>query len=65
MFVNAKDSPAQLLHHSELFRERFHAFVAAEAVFDTRAAKDLRAAKHRFESYQKPVGRCAWCPVLS
>lgn len=54
MFILGKKSPARLLQNSEVFKERFsrHAFAN-----NGMKVKDLRAAKHRHESIQKPRGR--------
>jgi hypothetical protein len=53
-FTYAKRSPAQLLQNSEVFKERFSAHVRNTSGM---RCKDLRSAKHRHESIQKPRGR--------
>lgn len=50
-------SMAQRIRNSHVFSERFRANIAQTSTFDGGRIKDLRAAKHRFESYQKPMGR--------
>eukprot|EP00959_Pyramimonas_sp_CCMP1952_P463933 9485747-Pyramimonas_sp.AAC.1 len=53
-----KRSIAQLIQHSRIFAERFMANnTSMEAKHGGVRIKNLRAAKHRFESYQKPLGR--------
>ena len=51
-----RGSPAQLMHHSEDLRDRFSSICKRRQPQGTRV-RDLRAAKHRFESLQKPLGR--------
>ena len=48
--ASGRGSPAQIIQHSEDLRSAFR------LLLDTRE-RNLRAAKHRFESYQRPLGR--------
>lgn len=57
MFARGKDSPAQMLHHSVELRERFANICREFRPQDRRGITNLRAAKHRFESFQKPLSR--------
>lgn len=53
----------QLISHSPMFKAKFAAAVAAEDLFKgCQPARDLRSAKHRHESLQKPTGRGVWLP---
>lgn len=57
--VLGKGSMAQLIQHSDLFRNRYRRhtqMIENNPVFKARL-KSLSAAKHRFDSLQKPFGR--------
>lgn len=56
MMARGRDSPAQMLHHSHDLRCMFKE-ICSELQPNQRALTNLRAAKHRFESFQKPLGR--------
>ena len=60
LFVHDKNSPAQLIHHSmelrHLYRESCQSSTQDAAV--TTVFKDMRAAKHRIETYVRPLSRC-------
>ena len=57
-YYQGRKSIAQLIQHSRVFAERFLANNSRmEAKHGGSRIKNLRAAKHRFESYQKPLGR--------
>ena len=66
--ILGKHSIAQLIQHSLIFRERYARHVKQMQKSPIRDAriKSLRAAKHRFESFQQPFGRCilTWEAVL-
>ena len=51
-----KSSPAQMVHHSPDLRAELRR-ICHERRGNTLETGNLRAAKHRFESYQKPLGR--------
>ncbi|CAL1145168.1 unnamed protein product [Cladocopium goreaui] len=53
-YVTGGQSPAQLLQFRPYFAKRFGHFVKSNNGW---SCKNLRAAKHRFESLQKPLGR--------
>ncbi len=52
----APGSPAQMVQHSPDFRNMLKRIVS-EHQTETRAMSSLRAAKHRFESFAKPLSR--------
>ena len=58
-FVTAQSSIAQRIQHSEIFSERFRSNVEKvnSEIGMLGKIKDLRAAKHRHESLQTPLGR--------
>eukprot|EP00959_Pyramimonas_sp_CCMP1952_P252475 5275216-Pyramimonas_sp.AAC.1 len=51
-----RSSPAQMIQHSEDLRSELRT-IMREKDPRCREAGNLRAAKHRFESFQKPLGR--------
>ena len=53
--ASARGSPAQLIHWSPEMRIKFRSIVQQH--FPGMRVSNLRAAKHRFESYQKPLAR--------
>ena len=58
--VGSRGSPAQIIQHSDDVRSIFRLMLASAALQVGRKApreRNLRAAKHRFESYQRPLGR--------
>ena len=58
MFVSGKGSISQMIQHSAELRRVFCEFVKETVLFSNASTIDnLRAAKHRFESLQKPMGR--------
>jgi hypothetical protein len=59
-FVTKKTSIAQRIQNSHVFCERFRANMATveSCIVQSGRIKNLRAAKHRHESLQKPLGRC-------
>ena len=60
MFAQGHGSMARLIQHSHDLRRVFQGYItnesAASAVVET-ACSNMRAAKHRFESFAKPLGR--------
>ena len=55
IFFRGRGSPAQLIQRSPELRREFLPFIAS---FGTSAKiRNMRAAKHRFESWSKPAGR--------
>ena len=55
MMAMGKDSPAQMIQRSEDMRSAFNGILKIR--LPCAKVKNLRAAKHRFESFQKPLGR--------
>ena len=58
--VGSRGSPAQIIQHSDDVRSMFRMMLSEAAVRVGQKApkeRNLRAAKHRFESYQRPLGR--------
>ena len=55
MMASGRNSPAQIIQRSDDIKSAFNLIL--EASDPTSTIKNLRAAKHRFESYQKPLGR--------
>ena len=55
-------SIVQKIWHSHMFTTWFEQHATA---LDGRRVRNLRAAKHRFESYSKPLGRLIlWLPAV-
>ena len=67
MFITLRSSIAQRIQHSQVFAERFRSnieLVDSEVGMVGRIG-NLRAAKHRHESQQKPLGRSVlYCKAL-
>ena len=58
MFATGRTSPARMVQHSMEARRVFPGFVHTSAHREVKKAiTNLRAAGHRFESLQKPLGR--------
>lgn len=57
-FVRGSDSISQVIQHSVEFQRCFKEHVVQNNVGMKTAVHNLRAAKHRFESFQRPLGRC-------
>ena len=56
--VRAKDSFPQMLHHSRPFRNVYEKHLQqATGGLGSRSSSHLAAAKHRFESIARPLGR--------
>jgi len=55
-FLN-RESMAQRIQHSRIFSERFAKNIQKTEAKYGKRIKDMRARKHRFESFQKPQGR--------
>lgn len=55
MMFRSRGAPAQLIHHSPELRREFKAFLLDRCASST--ITNMRAAKHRFESWAKPAGR--------
>ena len=59
-FAGKRGSPAQLIHWSPELRGQFKTCVRRNCGLEGVRVTNLRAAKHRFESLQKPMGRACW-----
>ena len=59
MFAGGRGSLSQMIQHSDDLRRIFKNFIkeSASSAVVTSQVDNLRAAKHRFESLQKPMGR--------
>ena len=60
-------SMCQLIANSHVLRAKFHAHAQSqlESPVDGRRIRDLQAAKHRFQSTQRPLSRCVlWLDAL-
>jgi hypothetical protein len=57
MFAFGPQSPAQLIHRSPDLRADFGKILKTMEPDNKKYVSNLRAAKHRFESLQKPLGR--------
>ena len=55
MIASGPDCPAQMIQRSEDIKSQF--LLILEAHDPSNKTQNLRAAKHRFESFQKPLGR--------
>ena len=55
--ARGKGSPAQMLRHSQELRDIFAGICNNMGPNNQTQVTNLRAAKHRFESYQRPLGR--------
>ena len=56
-FVGSKDAICQLIQHSEVFQGMFRRNIERTMQDNAGVLRNLSAAKHRFESFQKPLGR--------
>ena len=58
--VFAKNSPTRLIQHSEVFSEWFgnHIQMVSRKVTDSKRIRNMQLAKQRFDSTQRPLGRC-------
>jgi hypothetical protein len=56
-FALSKTSPAQMIQHSPDLRAELKRICRMRMPSNSREQGNLRAAKHRFESFQKPLGR--------
>ena len=57
-WVRGRSSPCQLVMHSPTFRAWFHSFIACDRNRLRGLRANVNAAKHRFDSYARPLGRC-------
>ena len=57
-WVRGKRSICQLIHHSVAFKAWYHEFVCVDVHTLQALAANVRAAKHRFESFARPLARC-------
>ena len=57
-WVKGKRSICQLIHHSKNFKAWFHEFICVDVHTLQALSANVRAAKHRFESFARPLARC-------
>ena len=62
MMAVGRGSAARMVQNSEELRSQFRARLARSPTFRRSKIRNLRAAKHRFESLQRPLGRA--CKLL-
>lgn len=64
-FVHARGSISQMIQNSVVFQGLFKKNVQLQEGKPGSRIHNLRAAKHRMESFQKPLGRCVlYFPAL-
>ncbi|CAE7323992.1 unnamed protein product [Symbiodinium sp. CCMP2592] len=68
-WITGPDSVTQMIEHSTVLSSVYHTYCQKleSCPIHSKRIKDLRAAKHRFASLQKPLGRCVltWDAVMS
>ena len=57
MYARDRASIARTIQNSNIIRLKFKQYIATSFKMVSRTASNMRAAKHRFESLQKPFGR--------